>query len=51
MDGGASPTYTHRGAEALAGIIPQARHKRLPGQQHGPADEVLVPALVEFFTA
>jgi pimeloyl-ACP methyl ester carboxylesterase len=51
MDGGASPVFMHRGAEALASVIPHARHQRLAGQQHGPADAVLVPALVEFFTA
>jgi pimeloyl-ACP methyl ester carboxylesterase len=49
MDGGASPAFMHHGAEALTAIPPQAKHRRFPGQDHGVADEVLVPALVEFF--
>jgi pimeloyl-ACP methyl ester carboxylesterase len=49
MDGGASPAHMHYAAEALVGILPHAQHRRFPGQGHGAANEVLVPALVEFF--
>jgi pimeloyl-ACP methyl ester carboxylesterase len=49
MDGGASPAFMHHGAEALTALLPHAQHRRFPGQDHGVADEVLVPALVEFF--
>jgi pimeloyl-ACP methyl ester carboxylesterase len=49
MDGGESPPMMHSGALALTGILPNAQHRRFPGQDHGVADEVLVPVLVEFF--
>jgi len=49
MDGGASPDYMHHAAEALAASLPHAQHRRFAGQGHGVADELLVPALVEFF--
>lgn len=49
MDGGESPAFMHHGAQELSDILPNAQHRRLPGQDHGPADEILVPALVEFF--
>ncbi|MCL4559150.1 MAG: alpha/beta hydrolase [Chloroflexi bacterium] len=49
MDGGNSPAYMHHGVEALANILPHAQHRRFPGQEHGVANEVLVPALAEFF--
>lgn len=49
MDGGESPPMMHSGALALTGILPNAQHRRFPGQDHGIADEVLVPVLVEFF--
>jgi hypothetical protein len=40
--------FAPRGA-TLTDILPNAQHRRFPGQGHGPADEVLVPVLVEFF--
>jgi pimeloyl-ACP methyl ester carboxylesterase len=49
MDGGDSPPMMHSGAAALTEILPNAQRRTLDGQGHGPADEVLVPALVEFF--
>ena len=49
MDGGDSPPMMHSGALALTRILPNAQHRRFPGQTHGVADEVLVPVLVEFF--
>ncbi|GHO89207.1 alpha/beta fold hydrolase [Dictyobacter formicarum] len=49
MDGGASPTCMHSGAQGIASILPHAQRRTLAGQDHGPADEILVPALKEFF--
>jgi hypothetical protein len=39
----------HSAAEALTALLPDARHRRFPGQTHGVDDEVLVPVLVEFY--
>ena len=33
----------------LVDILPNAKSSTLAGQDHGPADEVLTPALVGFF--
>lgn len=41
--------FMRHGAQELTNILPNARHRILEGQDHGPADDVLVPALVEFF--
>jgi pimeloyl-ACP methyl ester carboxylesterase len=49
MVGGASPAFFHNGAQALVDILPNATSRVLAGQTHGPADDVLAPALVEFF--
>jgi len=49
MVGGASPAFFHNGTQALVGLLPNAVYRTLAGQDHGPADEVLTPALVEFF--
>ncbi|MBO0778338.1 MAG: alpha/beta hydrolase [Ktedonobacteraceae bacterium] len=49
LDGGASHVHMHHGAQELARILPDAQHQRLPGQDHGPADDVLAPALQAFF--
>lgn len=49
MVGGASPTFFHNGTRALAELLPHAQHRTLAGQNHGPADDVLVPALQTFF--
>jgi pimeloyl-ACP methyl ester carboxylesterase len=49
IDGGDSPQMMHSGASALTDILPNAQRRTLEGQGHGPADEVLVPVLVEFF--
>jgi pimeloyl-ACP methyl ester carboxylesterase len=37
------------GADALASVMPNARRLTLEGQDHGPSDEALVPALRAFF--
>lgn len=49
MDGGASEDWVHNGASQLAEILPDFRRVTLEGQDHGPADDVLAPVLVEFF--
>ena len=49
MDGGASEGWIRNGVRQLAEILPNSRRITLEGQDHGPADEVLAPALVEFF--
>ena len=41
----------HFAVRAIADVLPNVRHRTLEGQGHGPADEVLAPALIEFFTA
>ncbi|MGZ4148272.1 MAG: alpha/beta fold hydrolase [Actinomycetota bacterium] len=51
LDGGASPEWQRNAARALADALPDARYRTLEGQDHGPSPEVLVPALVEFFTS
>jgi pimeloyl-ACP methyl ester carboxylesterase len=50
MDGGASPDWQRRAVLALVDVLPDARHRTLDGQDHGPDPEVLAPALEEFFT-
>ena len=47
--GGASPAFFHNGAQTLVDILPNATSRILAGQDHGPADDVLAPVLVEFF--
>jgi hypothetical protein len=51
LDGGASPEWQRNGARSLADVLPDARHRTLEGQDHGPASDVLVPVLVEFFAS
>jgi pimeloyl-ACP methyl ester carboxylesterase len=47
--GGASPAFFHNGAQTLVDNLPNAKSRVLPGQDHGPADDVLAPVLVEYF--
>jgi len=49
MVGGASPAFFHNGTQTLVDILPNGQHRTLAGQDHGPANDVLVPVLVEFF--
>jgi pimeloyl-ACP methyl ester carboxylesterase len=49
MVGGASPKFFHNSAQALVDILPNGTLQVLPGQDHGPADDILVPALFKFF--
>jgi pimeloyl-ACP methyl ester carboxylesterase len=46
---GESHVVLRHGADELANILPDAQRRILEGQDHGPANEVLVPALQEFF--
>jgi pimeloyl-ACP methyl ester carboxylesterase len=48
MDGGASHMFMHTGAQAITNILPNAQRRTLEGQDHGPADDVLAPALEAF---
>jgi hypothetical protein len=41
--------FMRHGADELARILPKAQRRTLEGQDHGPADAALVPALKEFF--
>jgi pimeloyl-ACP methyl ester carboxylesterase len=41
--------FLRHGAAALADVLPRAQRRILEGQDHGPADDVLAPALREFF--
>ncbi|EFH87713.1 alpha/beta fold hydrolase [Ktedonobacter racemifer] len=49
MDGGASHVFMHTGAQAITNILPNAQRRTLEGQDHGPVDNVLAPALEAFF--
>jgi pimeloyl-ACP methyl ester carboxylesterase len=50
VDGGASPTWQHNAARALADVLPAAHHRTLEGQDHAAAPEAVASALVEFFS-
>jgi hypothetical protein len=41
--------WMRHGADEIARILPHAQRRTLAGQDHGPADDVLAPALREFF--
>jgi len=49
LDGGKSPAWMRTGVAALAGLLPAATHRTLPGQTHMVKAEVLAPALIAFF--
>lgn len=49
IDGGASPSFMHSGAETLSNILPNAQHRRLADQDHGAAPAALNPVLIEYF--
>jgi len=48
MVGGASPAFFHNGTQTLADLLPHAQYRTLPGQDHGPADDVHAPVLQAF---
>jgi pimeloyl-ACP methyl ester carboxylesterase len=41
--------FMRHGADELARVLPAAQRRTLEGQDHGPSNETLVPALKEFF--
>ena len=49
IDGGVSPDWQRNAVRALVNVLPDAQHRTLEGQDHGPTSEVLAPVLVEFF--
>jgi len=49
INGEESPPFLAHGAHELVNILPDAQRRTLPGQDHDPANDVLVPVLVEFF--
>jgi pimeloyl-ACP methyl ester carboxylesterase len=49
MNGSASLPFMYETARMLSNAIPHAEHLTLEGQTHGPAIDVLVPVLTEFF--
>ena len=49
--GGKSPTWWQDAMKALAGALPNAQHRTLPGQTHMVKAQALAPVLTEFFTA
>lgn len=48
-DGGASETWFHTGADALANVLPNASRQTLEGQTHAVDPNVLAPVVIEFF--
>ncbi|KAE8764221.1 alpha/beta fold hydrolase [Georgenia thermotolerans] len=51
LDGGASPAWMHRAAQAVADALPLGQRRTLEGQTHRVDPEVLAPVLLDFFTA
>jgi alpha-beta hydrolase superfamily lysophospholipase len=50
LDGATTPWLTHA-ADELAGVLPNARRRSLPGQQHNVEPGAIAPILAEFFAA
>jgi pimeloyl-ACP methyl ester carboxylesterase len=51
MDGGKSPAWMRNAMRQLAGVLPNASYRTLPGQTHMVQPKTLVGPLVEFFQA
>lgn len=49
VDGGDSPAFMGKAADAAAAALPEGRRLTLPGQTHRFESEALAPELVEFF--
>jgi pimeloyl-ACP methyl ester carboxylesterase len=49
VTGGNSEPFFHNGAKAVVGLLPNAQHRVLAGQDHNVSPAALVPLLVEFF--
>ena len=50
MDGGKSPAWMRNGTRMLAGVLPNAQYRTLPGQTHMVQAKAHAPVLTEFFT-
>jgi pimeloyl-ACP methyl ester carboxylesterase len=48
-DGGKSPAWMRNGTSSMAAILPDARHRTVPGQTHMVKPEALAPVLTEFY--
>ena len=48
--GGKSPDWMTNGTRALAGALPDATYRTLPGQNHMVKAQAIAPVLTEFFT-
>jgi pimeloyl-ACP methyl ester carboxylesterase len=48
--GGKSPAWITNGTRALAGALPDAAYRTLPGQNHMVKPRAIAPVLTEFFT-
>jgi pimeloyl-ACP methyl ester carboxylesterase len=51
IDGGKSPQWTRNAMPALAKVLPNAEHHRLPGQMHIVKPKAIGPVLSDFFAA
>ena len=51
LDGGKSPVYMRNGMRALAGLLPGATYRTLPGQTHMVNAKVVVPLVADFLQA
>lgn len=49
MAGADSTPNWHEGAQGIAGALPNARYRALPGQTHAVAPDALAPVLLDFF--
>jgi pimeloyl-ACP methyl ester carboxylesterase len=49
--GSKSPAWMTNGTRALAGALPDATYRTLPGQNHMVKPQAIAPVLTEFFTA
>jgi pimeloyl-ACP methyl ester carboxylesterase len=47
--GGKSPAWMTNGTRALAGALPDATYRTLPGQNHMVKAQAIAPVLTEFF--
>jgi len=51
MNGGKTDPRLREAAQAIADVVPSARHRELAGQTHNVKPGVLIPAVVDFLTA
>jgi hypothetical protein len=50
LDGGTTPWLSHA-AQAVVGVLPDARHRTLHGQPHNVDPAAIAPALTEYFAS